>query len=470
MKKVHIIGIVGTIGTGLALALKKSGWQVTGSDQEKVYPPLTDILRRSGIKFQRGYKSENLPPSADLVVAGGHALILGRQNPEYQLAKEKKIPLLYHAEAVARFVVRPKSIVVAGSYGKTTITSILVAIFKAASKKPSYMIGGLPLNRWPPLAINESSWSIVEGDEYRISPSKPRAKFFLYSPRYLLLTAAHWEHPDVYPHAKDYLDAFRKLVKKLPGSGFVIANYQGENLRAILGNRPNITWYSRIANQGDYWLEKWWPTSKGMDLTVGRRDGAKLNLRSPLMGEHNAENILAAAAMAWRLGIGEKAIQRGIKVARGVKKRLEFKVREGGVFIYEDFSQTAPRIKAALAALRRHFPKRRVLLVFYPHYSGWRDRSILRELKGVFSGADYTWISRVHFDHRSRLERVTGKMIVVATGHQNRIQYAPDDKALVKDVCRRLRKGDLLVFMSSGGYRNIEKEIVSCLKGKRTDG
>jgi len=417
MKTVYIIGIVGAMGTGLALALKKAGWQVTGSDHEKVYPPLTTILNRSGIKFHRGYSAENLPQKVDLIIAGGSALVINKQNPEYQLAQERKIPIISHTEAVSRFIVKPKSIVVSGSYAKTTVTSILVAIFKAAHKRPSYMIGGLPINHWPPLKIDSAPWSIIEGDEYYISPLDPRAKFFLYSPRYLLLTAAHWEHPDVYPKPKDYLNAFRRLAHMTPDNGFIVANYRGENLKIILNTKHNVLWYSQIPGEGDYWLEKWQPISGGMKLAIRRRrDGQILRLESPLIGKHNAENIVAAVAMAWQLEIKPLKIKQGVAAARGVKKRLEFKGEKLGITIYEDFSQTAPRIKAGLAALREHFPQKRILLVFYPHYSGWRDRSILKELKGIFSSADKTWISRVSFDRTHKKERVTGRMIVAASG------------------------------------------------------
>ncbi len=460
-KKVYIIGIVGTIGTGLARAFKKAGWEVSGSDQENVFPPLTTALQRAKIPFYRGYSADHVPQNADLVLVGGSALVIDRRNPEYLQAQKYHLPILSHAEAIARFVVKKNSLVVAGSYGKTTITSLLVAILKAAHYQPAYMIGGWPLNRWSSLAFSESNWSVVEGDEYWVNPEKPQAKFFLYRPRYLLITAAHWEHPDVYPQPALYYQAFRKLADSVPNDGLVVANYFGEHLD-FLRSRPRVVWYSGKKGKGNCFLAAWQPSSRGMQLKVNCQS-AKVNLQSPLLGKHNAENIVAAATMAHYLGISWPAIKKAISRAKGVKRRLENQGTVGGITIFEDFSQTPPRIKAALQALRDHFPRQRILVIFYPHYSGWRDRSILREIKGIFSLADKVWLTRVHFDRRPAAERVTGSLIIKALGSPN-VEYCPDDQILEKEVKQELRSGDVLVFMSSGGLRGLKQKVISFLR------
>ena len=463
-KKVYIIGIVGTIGTGLALAFQKAGWQVSGSDQEKVFPPLTDFLAKAGIPFYRGYKACQVPAGVDLVVVGGSALVIDKHNPEYEAAKRKGLPIISHAEAVARFVVKENSLVVAGGYGKTTLTSLLAAILRAAGWQPAYMIGGLPQDGSLPLAFSpHSRWSVVEGDEYQINPYQPRAKFFLYRPRYLLLTAAHWEHPDVYPRAEDYTRAFQQLAQEtLARGGLIVANHDGENLPELLPAKKNIIWYSHQKTLGDYRLLEWHPHSDGLEVWVGYRQH-RWRFSSPLLGKHNAENIVGAVAMGHQLGIPIPVLRKALKAATGVKRRLEFRREIAGVKIFEDFSQTPPRIRAALAALREHFPHRRLYLVFYPHYSGWRDRSILAEIKGLFEKADFTWITRVHFDRRPREQRVSGHDIALAAGGEN-VVYMPDASELTTDLCRRLRENSLLVFMTSGDLGDLYPKVASCLE------
>ncbi len=460
-KKVYIIGIVGTIGTGLARAFKKAGWKVSGSDQENVFPPLTTALARAKIPFYRGYAAHHVPRDADLVLVGGSALVIDRHNPEYLQAQKYHLPILNHAEAIARFVVKKNSLVVAGSYGKTTITSLLVTILKEAHYRPAYMIGGWPLNRWPSLAFSESNWSIVEGDEYWINPEKPQAKFFLYHPHYLLLTAAHWEHPDVYSRPELYYQAFQKLVRLVPSNGLVVANYFGEHLD-FLRHRQQVVWYSSQKGKGDCFLAAWQPRSQRMQITVNCQ-GTKVLFQSPLLGKHNAENIVAAVTMAHHLGISWPVVRKAISKAKGVKRRLEYQGTIGGITIFEDFSQTPPRIKAALQALRDHFPQRRILVVFYPHYSGWRDKSILRGIKGLFGLANKVWLTRVHFDRRPAAERVTGPLIAKALGGAN-IEYCPDDRILEKKVKQELRPGDVLVFMSSGGLRGLKERVINFLE------
>jgi len=442
-KSVHIIGIAGKLSAPLAKALKDLGWEVTGSDQPNVYPPVTDYLEKWQIPYTRGYYRENIKDNLDLVIVAGSAFHYQENNPEVQEAMRKRIPLISQAQAISRFVIKKNSIVVAGSFGKTTITAMLVSIFKEAGKKFSYMFGGMTKDELLPLRIVPSQWSIVEGDEYPTFGFDNRPKFWHYRPRWAILTACHWEHQDVYHSPRDYQAAQAK---------------------------KETIFYSLYPEKGvEWWGEEKRFSSRGSSFTLIRKGKKVLSCSLRVLGEHNIENAIAAAALSLTLGISPSAVKKGLAKFRGLRRRLEIVTTVGGIKIIRDISQTKPRVQGALKALRLHFPHSSIKVIFYPHYSAFRYRSSLREFKGMFAGASEVAITRVVFKKGiAKSQRVLGKDIVQAAKLPSvRVDYLPLDEDVVEWAVKGIRKGDIIVLMSSGNYRGIDEKIVERLKKKK---
>lgn len=472
IKKVHIIGIAGQLSAPLAKALKDQGWQVTGSDQAKAYPPITDYLRKNRLSWFRGFDKNHLRPGLDLVIVAGCALLLDRQNPELVEAKRKGIEIISQAQAIKRFLIRRNSVVVAGTYGKTTTTAFLASILEEEGLKPSFMFGGVPQDFSDPLKITRSAWSVVEGDEYPTLHFDDKPKFFYYQPWFLLLTAARWEHQDVYRKERDYIGAFKKLVTLVPQQqGFILASKKGENLKKVLSQyQGKISFYSLGKTKGaDWWAEKVNLTARGASFYFGGKDIKRPFLvKTSVLGKHNVENALAAGAMALMLGAKKKAIGKGIAKFAGIKKRLEVLGSFQGRWLVVDVSQTKPRIMAALQALADHFSGK-IWVVFYPHASSLQEKVSLKDYPGTFDLASQVLISRVYFRKKiAKKDRVTGRDIVKAIGEtQPRVSYLPLDEEIVFRLVEETKPGEVIVFFSSGSFREIINQTIKGLERRK---
>ena len=475
-KKVHIIGVAGQLSGPLAKALEDNDWQVTGSDQKQVYPPITDYLDNNKISYTRGFNQDNISKDLDLVILAGIAVGSfvpdSRENPEIDKARQLGLKIISQAEAIQKLLIKKESIVVAGTYGKTTTTAMLVAIFKKAGFDPSYMFGGISKGVTNPLAITDSIWSIVEGDEYLAAGKERQPKFLYYQPKYLILTAARWEHQDVYKKRGDYWVAFKKLLSLIPEDGFVLANKSGENIDKVLTSfKGRKVFYSlKKVKEAKWWVEDIKLGEKGSNFLIVNKQGLKISIKLKVLGRHNIENALVAGALALSLGVGEKAVRQGLKSFMGIKRRLEIIGCWKEVTVIDDISQTRPRVKAALRAIKDHFPQKRILVIFDPHYSGLLYKPSLNDYPGMFDLAGKVIISRVSFKKEiSKKDRVLGKDIVEKISQtQKRASYLPLKKELIREVTEYLKEGDVVVFMSSGGLygEGIKKEVIKQLRNR----
>ncbi|MGB9637310.1 MAG: UDP-N-acetylmuramate--L-alanine ligase, partial [Microgenomates group bacterium] len=338
MKRAYFIGIAGKAMAPLAKTFKDMGWEVSGSDQKKVYPPITTYLEENNIPYFRGYRPENLSFVPDLVVVGRSALIIDPQNPEYLKAKNLGCPVLSYPEVLQKYLIKDNSIVVAGTYGKTTISAILAWILIKAGLNPSYMIGGIPLNMGDGVRITDSVWSVVEGDEPPALLESDLPKFMFYKPKYLILTAVRWDHPEIYKTEEDYLKSFEELVKLLPPNGMLVYNQDNVDEKIFKGVKCRKVSYSLNNSQADYFVKEVLTGGEITDFTV-QTPKETLWLKTSLLGRHNLENICGAVALAREIGIEEKNFLSAVQTFRGVKTRLEFLGKFGGRYLYWDFAQ-----------------------------------------------------------------------------------------------------------------------------------
>jgi UDP-N-acetylmuramate: L-alanyl-gamma-D-glutamyl-meso-diaminopimelate ligase len=464
MNKVHIIGIAGVLSGALAVELKKQGWEVSGSDKEKIYPPVSLLLEKNSIKVFPGYSEKNLKENIDLVIVAGSALLVDKNNPEVSRAKQLSKEVISQAQAIEKFVIKKESLVIAGTYGKTTTTSLCASILQKYGLDPSYMIGGVAIDiDYSSLKITSSEWSVVEGDEYPTLHFDNRPKFLLYHPKYLVLTSAIWEHPDVYKSEREYLAEFKKLISQIPDDGFILANSEDRNLQNILQGAKHVFWYSlRRGHKSDFWGENIVLGQNGisMDICSSRK---KISISSKMMGMHNAENIVSASGAAILLGIDEQAISQGITSAPMIRKRMQIIENIDNQVIIHDFSQTKPRIQAAIQSAKDHFPDHKIIVCFYPHYSGWKEKESLNGLSETFENADKVIITKVSYA-KGKDKKVTGSKIKNLIGEK--ATYLPLDKDVPDTIIKSLGPKSVIIFMSSGDYRQLDQQVINYLNKK----
>jgi len=473
MKHVHFIGIAGKTMAPLAKMFKEMDWRVRGSDHTKTYPPISTYLQENKINYNKGYSASNIVGRPDLVVVGRSALLVDPKNPEYLQAKKMGLKILSYPEVLRNYLIKPSSIVVAGTYGKTTISGLLAWILEKAGFNPSFMIGGVPLNFPDGIRNTDSHWSVVEGDEPPAMKETDPPKFMFYKPKYLLLTACQWDHPEIFKTEKDYWEAFVKLVKLVPKDGLLVACLEGKNVKKIAKEaKCPVTWYSvkgTEAQKADYWVKD---ILFGKNFTqfkiIVRKQWDVLLIKLPLLGWHNIQNVCGAVVLGLSLGIKPEVIQDAVRTFKGIRTRLEFVGKFGEVRVFWDFAQHPLKVKETLAALRTRYKKEKIICVFDPHQSMLQTRDSLGWYQGCFTQADRVIVTKMSFPKAiPKGERVTGREIVEAIKKtQSKVVYQPVDKKVMELLIEKDKKvkkgkrGKVMVFMSSGGQR-IPKMITN---------
>jgi len=467
-KKAYFIGIAGKAMGQLAKAFKDLGWEVSGSDQEKVYPPISTYLEKNQISFHRGFNPENIPQDANLIVVSRPSVRYLSGNSEYQKSQLlKKTPVLSYPEVLEKFLIKKESIVVAGTYGKTTTSALITWILINARLNPSFMIGGVPLNMTDGVKITDSGYSVVEGDETPSLFESDPSKFMFYRPKYLLITATNYDHPEVFKDKKAYLGVFIKLVKLVPKNGLLVYNLDNVDSQVVNQAKCRKISYSLKNKKSDYFLKTW--SNRNVKTFFKLNNG--VGLETLLLGKANLENICGAVALCTEIGLGKKVIDRSIKSFKGIKTRLEFLGNFSGRYLYWDFAQPPKKVKGSLQALRQHYPKNRIVCVFDPSMTGLKYKKSLSWYPGNFDQADQVIVAKVGFLKEIKgPERVTGKEIVEAIGKtQKKVFYQPTDERILKYLIQKTRKEEVIVFMSSGGlgFASLIEKTIDKLKAAK---
>lgn len=417
---IHIVGIAGSMTAPLAIALKNQGHQVTGSDQQKIYPPFSTQLKKSKISINQTPINKDI----DLAIIGSSYLAFSQTKEEFEQIKFQNIPYVSATKYISQFLIKKSSILVAGSYGKTTISAALSYLLEKANFNPSYMFGGQSLNRLQSLHFSNSDWSIFEADE-SINGLDTKAKFLYYPVKYLILTSAHWEHKESYQNEAENFNAFKLLIQKIPKNGLLIYNQNDESIKALL------------------------PFALCSTLPY-----SSTTLQTNLIGKFNQQNLASVELMGTQLKIPSKTIASSLKSFKGIKRRLEVKAQINNLLFVDDYAQSANRIKAALLALRDTYPTRALKVFYEAHASFLQHRSNLKELSTVFDLASEILIYRLKFSPKQNSEdRLSAKDYLTAIPHS---LYIPLPIDVVKHYQNTLKKGDILIHFSSGGGEGLK--------------
>jgi UDP-N-acetylmuramate: L-alanyl-gamma-D-glutamyl-meso-diaminopimelate ligase len=452
-QSVHFIGICGTAMASAAAALKEQGVQVTGSDQN-VYPPMSTFLAECGIEVSEGYHEGNLAGSPDLVVIGN---AVSRGNLEAEIVLEKRLKYCSLPELLKTlFIGGKRSIVIAGTHGKTTTASLLAWVFECNGLNPGYLIGGIPNNFSKGARFNDSEWFIVEGDEYDTAFFDKRSKFVHYLPEIVLINNIEFDHADIFEDLSQIQTSFRRLVGLVPRNGLLVVNEDDKNIAPLL----NIQ-HCPVKHFGIKDVESVAHVAGGIEFSAG---GFQFHL--PLFGELNVRNALGVIVIGRHCGLTNQQIQSGFDTFKGVKRRMEVRGEFRGVTVVDDFAHHPTSIRETLKAAKVRFPGQRLWAVFEPRSNTTRRNIFQEELVGAFIDADLVILSEVaRLDQIPESERLDLETLINRLKNSGKaVACAAGAGAIVEHLEPRVKSGDVVCVLSNGDFGNIHERLLEMLK------
>lgn len=464
--KIHLSGVCGTAMASLAGMLRERGHEVTGSDQD-VYPPMSTQLEALGIALRSPYASANVPEDADLVVIGN---ALSRGNPEVEAVLDRGQRMTSLPALLAEEFIRGKtSLVVAGTHGKTTTTSLLAFILDRAGLDPSFLVGGVPVDFGRSYRLGAGRHFVVEGDEYDCAFFDKRPKFVHYMADVAVIGNVEYDHADIYSDLEAVQTAFVRLLNVIPRRGLVVAGAESAALRAILPQAHCRVETFGIGCEADWRAEDVRPGREGWRFRLLRRGTELGELRLGIAGEHNVRNALAALAVAAAAGVPPEAARPALEAFRGVRRRLELRGRVAGVAVYDDFAHHPTAVRETLRALRALAGEDgRLVAVFEPRSYTSRTRIFQSEFARSFGEADLVIVAAAHLPGKVPEERRLSELDLVASiGSQGRdARFIPTVDGIVRALAAELREGDRVVLLSNGGFGGIHERLLAALAAR----
>jgi UDP-N-acetylmuramate: L-alanyl-gamma-D-glutamyl-meso-diaminopimelate ligase len=462
-KHIHLIGICGTAMASLAGMLNERGFRVTGSDAA-AYPPMSDFLASLGIPVAQPFDPRNLSPKPDLVVVGN---AISRGNVELEHVLDQRIPFCSLPQLLHDEFLRGKEVlVVAGTHGKTTTTSMLSWIFQSAGQQPSFLIGGIAENFGSSFALGEGKHFILEGDEYDTAFFDKGPKFLHYFPDAVILTSVEFDHADIYKDLAAVETSFKRLVNLVPGRGRVVAFDTGDSVSRCVAKAfcPVERYGSREG--GDWQVENLRFEPARTSWTVVRSGKGWAEFEFSLAGEYNVFNAVAATALASAYGISKEQIQQALKTFKSVKRRLEVKAEVNGITIIDDFAHHPTAIAGTLTALRGRYPDRRLWVILEPRSNTLRRNVFQHELVKSLALADEIIVAGVF---KSDAIPLAERLDLMAVGAELQQQGKParivsGAEGIVQTIAPELRSGDVVAILSNGGFEGIYEKLPTRLK------
>ena len=448
----------------LAALLKRKGRDVQGSD-ENVYPPMSTFLESEHIRAFSGYDAAHITDGIEMVVVGN---AISRGNPELEAVLDRKLRYCSLPEAVRdNFLWTARSIVIAGTHGKTTTTSLAGWLLVYGGLDPSILVGGIARN----LGDGGSSYRlgkgrdfVIEGDEYDSAFFDKTAKFLKYLPDIAVINNIEFDHADIYTDLDAIRLAFRRLVNLVPRSGLTLVGADSDDALAMKKCALSRVESFGLSEAADWRAGEINVSTQGQTFTVWRGRDRFATVVLPLSGAHNVRNALAAIAVAHAAGIPADTIAAGLREFKGVKRRLELFGEAGGVKVYDDFAHHPTAIAETLAGLRAANPNRRIWAVFEPRSASSSRRVFQQDFARAFGAADEVMIAPVFRTNLPEGERLSTEQLVADLARAGqRARNAPSLDEIVKVIAREHTDGDLVVFMSNGGFGGIHQKMLQAL-------
>jgi UDP-N-acetylmuramate: L-alanyl-gamma-D-glutamyl-meso-diaminopimelate ligase len=457
-KKFHFLGICGTAMASVAAALKERGFKVTGSD-ENMYPPMSTFLQEKGISSKEGYRAENIPADADVVVIGN---AMKRGNPEVEAVLNRKLLYLSLPEVLKNYFLRGRhNLVVTGTHGKTTTTALLTWIMEKAGSKPGYVIGGLPKILGQGARLNDSKYFVIEGDEYDSAFFDKRSKFIHYLPELLIINNIEFDHADIFNNLDEIKLSFRRLLNIVPRNGMVLVN----------GDDPNCVEVAKdcLAQMIEVGFSK--NCAQRIRDVACSAEGSRFKLGDetfeiPLVGEFNVHNAAMAAMAARFYDVPKAKIDSAFKSFAGIARRQEVRGEARGVKVIDDFGHHPTAIANTLEALRHRFRGNRLWAVFEPRSNTTRRAVFQQQLPDALKLADGVFIAQVaKLEQIPEEERLDPERVVAAIAKAGRPAfYEQNADAIVDRIVPLLQPNDVVAVFSNGGFDNIHEKLLTRLR------
>ena len=450
----------------VAALLKQRGHDVRGSDQN-VYPPMSEFLAAEGIRTMAGFSEDHITPDVDLVVVGN---TISRGNPELEAVLERKIRHCSLPEAIRdQFLWGSRSIVLTGTHGKTTTTSLTGWLLTHGQLDPTVLVGGIALNfgdRGSSYRLGGGRDFVIEGDEYDSAYFDKTAKYLKYLPDIVVIGNIEFDHADIYADLDAVRLAFRRLVNLVPRNGMLLLGADSPHAASLIahavspvqtfGTSDEATWQASAIEHAD-----------GVTRFTVRRNGEPFGqFESPLLGLHNVRNALAAIAVGGHVGLRASQLAEGLSTFKGIRRRLETVGVRRGVTVLDDFAHHPTAVRETLAALRTGYPSRRLWAVFEPRSASSCRRVFQDDFAAAFSAADEVVIAAVFRSSLPESERLSVERLVDDLRRQGqRARHIPDVEGIVRAIVSEHSDGDIVVFMSNGAFGGIHQNFLQVLGG-----
>lgn len=437
-----------------AAALKEKGYEVTGSDQA-VYPPMSTFLAERRIAVMDGYSERNLAHKPDLVVIGN---AISRGNPEAEYALDHKLRFCSLPDLLREYFIRGKRcLVVSGTHGKTTTTSLLTWVFEHNGLNPSYLIGGIPTNLGQGARFTDSPWFIIEGDEYDTAFFDKRSKFIHYLPEVAIINNVEFDHADIFADLAAVQKTFSHFIRIVPRNGLLLGNGDDPNLAPLLN--VNFCPVKRFG-LGEHNAVRATNLRLGPSASEFEIPSAKFHIN--LVGELNVRNALAVVAAAKHCGLSNKQIQSAFDTFKGIRRRMEVRGVTGGVTVIDDFGHHPTAIRETLRALRVKYAREKIWAIFEPRSNTTRRNVFQQELAASFADADGVIVAQVaRLELLKPEERLSPEKLMQdlqAAGKS--AAYLSDADAIVAHAGTQVQPGDVVVVFSNGGFGGIHGKLL----------
>lgn len=464
VESVYLIGICGTGMGSLAGLFKQAGYEVSGSDR-KVYPPMSTHLASLDIPVHEGYDPDHLEPAPDLVVVGNACR---PTHPEAAYAREQGLVQQSFPEALGHFFIRDRrSLVVAGTHGKTTTTALLVHLFRSAGRDPGYLMGGVPQGNLANYELGSGDRFIVEGDEYDSAYFDKRPKFVHYRPASAIVTSMELDHLDLYRDWEEYREAFELLAGLLPERGLLALHGDNPTVRSLGSSTAARSYtYGLAPHQNDLAATDVVGTADGQTFSL-QIDGRPVSdLRISMFGRHNLLNALAATAIALDEGLSVEQVQEGLASFPGVKRRHQLVDEVDGIRVVDDFAHHPTAVQSTIEATRQRWEDDRIVAVFQPRSNSSRRKVFESKYANALAYADRVFLCVPPFRHNDHPDRfMDADRLVQMLANANTEASAHEDvDALLPPLVDELRSEDVALLMSNGGFGNIQERLPEALR------
>jgi len=465
VKRVHLVGVGGTGMGSFAGMLKSAGYEVTGSD-ENLYPPMSDMLKAWGISAMTPYRPENLDAAKpDLVIIGN---VIRRINPEAAEVRVRRLPQMSFPGALGSlFLAGRHSVVVAGTHGKTTTSSLMAHLLVEAGQDPSFLVGGVTQNYAGNYRVGRGAHFVVEGDEYDTAYFDKGPKFLHYRPQTVILTSVELDHADIYRDLAHYESSFQKLVALVPPLGCIAVSvaYPNAVQLAKAGQAKVVTYGAASGAHAHYTQRDVTYSAQGTSFEVMERGTCLGRVEFPMAGAHNVENALGTVAAGRALGLSFEALAKGLASFRGVKRRQEVRGEPRGVLVVDDFAHHPTAVRETIAAVRHRYPERRLWAVFEPRSNTSRRNIHQEDYAHAFTGAARASLKtpEKHDKVPAGEELDVPRLAKALEGQGIATDYAPDVESLVQRVAAEARSGDVVLAMSNGAFGGFVDKVLRAL-------